>query len=126
VRKWTGETLATAATQGHVWFRKGGGSDCFAVMTRAALDGYRTIWDEFKGGCSSLGFRSPMIPAEKQALQKLCQPIGVSAWWGTECLIAAHLARPEFNNIQITADNAFAVPIIRPSGASTGTDMGGG
>ena len=60
-----------------IWFRAGGGSDMFAVMTRAALDGYeaivcpvvghihaaidrsisdcryRTIWDEFMGGCGA-------------------------------------------------------------------------
>ena len=56
----------------------------------------------------------------------LRKPLGVQAWWGTECMIAAHLARPEFGGIQITPDNAFAVPIIRPAGHSTGTDMGWG
>jgi hypothetical protein len=87
---------------------------------------YRTIWDEFMGGCETLGFKSPMVAAEKQELQRLCRPIGVSAWWGTECMIAAHLARPEYGGVTIKADNAFAVPIIRPTGGSTGTNMGGG
>ena len=45
-KKVTAATLDTALTAGRVWFRSGGGSDCFAVMTRAALDGYRTIWEE--------------------------------------------------------------------------------
>ena len=45
-KKVTAATLDTALTEGRVWFRSGGGSDCFAVMTRAALDGYRTIWEE--------------------------------------------------------------------------------
>ena len=45
-KKVTAATLDTARTEGRVWFRSGGGSDCFAVMTRAALDGYRTIWEE--------------------------------------------------------------------------------
>ena len=39
VRKATAATMATAGTEGRVWFRAGGGSDTFAVMTRAALDG---------------------------------------------------------------------------------------
>lgn len=67
-----------------------------------------------------------MVAAERAALQRLCRPIGVTAWWGTECMIAAHLARAEYGGVKITADNAFAVPIIRPTGASTGTNMGGG
>ena len=41
VRRVAQETLDTAATTGQIWFKKGGGSDCFAVMTRAALDAYR-------------------------------------------------------------------------------------
>jgi hypothetical protein len=40
VRRVTEETLDTATTAGQIWFRNGGGSDCFAVMTRAALDAY--------------------------------------------------------------------------------------
>lgn len=126
VRRYTGETLDTAVTKGRIWFRSGGGSDCFALMTRAALDSYRTVWDEFMGGCSTIGYNVPMIDSDKRTLMRLCKPLGVHAWWGTECMIAAHLARPEFGGIQITPDNAFSVPIIRPAGHSTGTDMGWG
>ena len=126
VTKAAAATAATAHTQGAVWFRKGGGSDCFAVMTRAALDGYRTIWDEFAGGCGSLGFTDPMEPANIEALGRICRPIGVNAWWGTECLIAAHLRRPEFGGVVVHADNAFAVQIIRPEGRASGINMGTG
>lgn len=125
VRRVTQETLHTATTNGRIWFRSNGGSDCFAVMTRAALDAYRTVWDEFMGGCETIGFKSPMVAADMAHLQQLCKPIGVTAWWGTECLIAAHLARPEYH-VKITADNAFAVPIVRPTGNTAGLDMGGG
>ena len=40
---------------------------------------------------------------------------------GTECLIAAHLKRPEFGDIQMVADNAYGVPIIRPTAADAQT-----
>ena len=55
-----------------------------------------------------------MRPDDKSALLNICKTIGVRAWWGTECLIAAHLKRTEFGNIQMVADNAYGVPFIRP------------
>ena len=92
-------------------------------LTRAALDGYRTIWDEFAGGCGGLGFTDPMEPANIEALGRICRPIGVNAWWGTECLIAAHLRRPEFGGVAVHADNAFAVQISRPQGQASNPVM---
>ncbi len=91
--------------------------------------GYRTIWGEFAGGCGGLGFTDPMGPANIGALGRICRPIGVNAWWGTECLIVAivaHLRRPEFGGVAVHADNAFQVQIIRPEGQASGINMGTG
>jgi len=89
-----------------------------------------------------------MRPDDKTSLLNICKTIGVRAWWcafwsflgfgvyfrpmfrlkmghfpsrGTECLIAAHLKRPEFGDIQMVADNAYGVPIIRPTAADAQT-----
>ena len=73
-----------------------------------------------------MGYTDPIKQPDITRLGRICRPIGVTAWWGTECLIAAHLRRPEFGGVAVHADNAFAVQIIRPEGQASGINMGTG
>ena len=41
-------------TDALVWFRRAHVSDIFALVTRAAADSYRSVWDELWGGCLTL------------------------------------------------------------------------
>ena len=92
-----------------VWYRRGHVSDSFALMTRAALSSYSTIWDEFLGGCETL-------PTENERQEICSKAVQVREAMGTECLITVHLLR--FNVTVSTRVDVFRPGIIRPNTTS--------
>ena len=74
LRRVTHQQDVDPLTDALVWFRRAHVSDIFALVTRAAADSYRSVWDELWGGCVTL----PSGPERSAMCTRLIQVRGLA------------------------------------------------